>query len=299
MALLYNVTEFPSIASGGIFTVVDGSVEVGVFGGVASGGYFTEVSGSLNPEILSVSPSRGFRGSLITITGSGFGETAGFVVVGGETIEVASWTDLRVTGYISQDTPIGIHDVVLVTSGYLLSRFTSFEVTSTFVPSEPDTTTTVFPVTGPDKREDSAFKLYRVASAVLYYYDAGDGNFVISTTEDDSLGVYYTQLPNNQLLLGRASLIEGSVLLWATSTPYMTIDGVSIQFEQVYTNNGWSIYRSVDPISRSGDVIISAVDADICYFDIRGKNGAFDLSTVKYHYDDVLNNSGNSTLPLF
>ena len=61
-------------------------------------------------------PSEGTIGTEITITGSGFGDNKGKVLIGGVAAKVTSWTDTRITATVKKvPLPVGPLDVPITT----------------------------------------------------------------------------------------------------------------------------------------------------------------------------------------
>jgi hypothetical protein len=60
-----------------------------------------------NPQIISISPTSGVVGTQITITGTGFGPTAGTATVNGTNATVQSWNDAQVVATVAPGTTTG------------------------------------------------------------------------------------------------------------------------------------------------------------------------------------------------
>lgn len=159
--------------------------------------------------------------------------------------------------------------------------------------------TTLFETgTGPDNKEGGCFKVSTTNPVPYYYYETDNGNYILTDTEDDSLGFLYLTLNSSSIFLGIAGLDNGMIMTWATATPVITIGGFPVTFSLYASYGSWRLYFS-EPITSSGDLILTTHQNEICYFDVRGTNGEYNLKTMEYYYRDIVDNSGNSTLPLF
>ena len=69
----------------------------------------TTVTASFSPEVIPLTPTEGTIGTQITITGSGFGDKKGKVLIGGVTTKIATdgWADDRIVSLLTKVPPPG------------------------------------------------------------------------------------------------------------------------------------------------------------------------------------------------
>lgn len=202
-------------------------------------------------------------GGSITITGTGFGSNTGesTVAVGGHCCEITSWTDTEIVAILNSNIAAGTYDVAVITS----EPACTIEPDILVIQNESDTgDTTYIATTGPDGKENSAF--------------------VVSD------GTYKS--------LGDVVLNNGTLVVWSTHTPEISIGGSSITFTEFDNDGTWYMYYATG-ISYSGALRVSATGSDKSYADIRGYNSTLSNGTLTYLYNDMIQNSGDSTLPWF
>ena len=85
-------------------------------------------------KALSLSPPSGPVGTVVTITGSGFGTTQGTVSFGGISASITSWSDTRIVFTVPQNATAGDHTVT-VTVGGVERTIGTFRVTTMAVPT--------------------------------------------------------------------------------------------------------------------------------------------------------------------
>jgi hypothetical protein len=213
-------------------------------------------------SISSVTPTS-LIGGVITITGAGFGtlsdETA--VVIGGYCCEIISWEDTEIVAIVSNSITAGVYDVAVVTSN--ASCAIEEDAIDIQVPSDTGDTTYVS-TTGPDGKDNSAF--------------------VVSD------GTYKS--------LGDVVLTNGVLILWCTDTPEVTIGGNSVTMTRYNGTDTWDMYYASNVV-YNGVLRLSATGSDKSYADIRGYNRTVSNGALKYLYNDMVQNSGDSTLPWF
>ena len=67
--------------------------------------------------ITGVSPAEGTLGTEVTITGSGFGEKTGEVLLGGEKCKVLDWSDTEITCEVFRPVPAGEYTIMVLVQG--------------------------------------------------------------------------------------------------------------------------------------------------------------------------------------
>ena len=85
-------------------------------------------------KALSLSPPSGPVGTVVTITGSGFGTTQGTVSFGGISASITSWSDTRIVFTVPQNATAGDHTVT-VAGGGVERTIGTFRVTTMAVPT--------------------------------------------------------------------------------------------------------------------------------------------------------------------
>lgn len=116
-----------NLLGGGTLTVTDGTIGAYYLGAGQSAVWQYSTTDAV-PVIGNIDPLMGIAGNVVTITGSGFGSSAGTVHFGTTVAQVVSWSDSLIQVEIPAVTA-GYYDVTITTStGETAGDYASFKV---------------------------------------------------------------------------------------------------------------------------------------------------------------------------
>lgn len=116
-----------NLLGGGTLTVANGAVG-SYYLGAGQAAVWQYSTTDATPVIGNIDPLTGVAGNIVTITGSGFGETMGTVHFGADAAQVVSWSDSMIQVKIPVVSPDYYDIVVTTSSGASVSNYNQFKV---------------------------------------------------------------------------------------------------------------------------------------------------------------------------
>jgi hypothetical protein len=91
------------------------------------------------------------------------------------------------------------------------------------------------------------------------------------------------------------TLTAGSILIWRTGTIAVTVGGVAVALTDHGTSGSWTLSYATG-IAQTGAVVITPTGSPTC-FDFRVFNAAISTAARTWYYNDIIDNSGGSSIP--
>lgn len=216
-----------------------------VNGNIHSSTYYSPNEKNLSLNIDHLSANQGYPGDAITIYGTGFGTTDGFVILTGLKIIADSWSDTTIVFTIPENSA----------SGFLYVRDTANEKSNSVLFS-------INRILPPGQFEPYNFQLEDVGLAGAAFLVETDGSYLYGVTGFETLCTYEILGDGSYNLCSRIYLPQrvGDIKIF---NDYLFISG----------DHGLVIYRCSDLQNNNPNVIVAIAGGSFLTLDIKEKAG--------------------------